>query len=108
MRFFIRSCFCLILLLPGLLTAQGKYDLFLQNEGYYLLTPQEKEKFRALTDEQKELYIRNLWNSLDTNPLTLKMNIKLSTCSDLIMQRSIMGFHPIAPKFISCWGSQTQ
>lgn len=70
MRFFIRSCFCLLLLLPGLVIAQGKYDLFLRNEGYYLLTPQEKEKFRALTDEQKELYIRNLWNSLDTNPVT--------------------------------------
>lgn len=70
MRFLIRSCFCLFLLLPGILTAQGKYELFLRNEGYYLLTPEEKEKFRALPDEQKELYIRNLWNALDSNPVT--------------------------------------
>jgi GWxTD domain-containing protein len=70
MRFLIRNCFCLLLLLPGLLPAQGKYELFLKNEGYYLLTPEEKEKFRALSDEQKELYVRNLWNALDTNPVT--------------------------------------
>jgi len=70
MKFLIRSCLFLLLLVPGILSAQGKYELFLRNEGYYLLTPEEKEKFRALTDEQKELYIRNLWNSLDTNPVT--------------------------------------
>jgi GWxTD domain-containing protein len=70
MRFVIRCCFFLLLLLPGLLFAQGKYELFLKNEGYYLLTPEEKDKFRGLSDEQKELYIRNLWNTLDTNPIT--------------------------------------
>jgi GWxTD domain-containing protein len=70
MKFLIRICFCLSLFVPGLLAAQGKYELWLRNEGYYLLTPQEKEKFRAMSDDQKELYIRNLWNSLDTNPVT--------------------------------------
>jgi GWxTD domain-containing protein len=70
MKFLVRSFLFLLLLVPGLLSAQGKYELFLRNEGYYLLTPEEKEKFRALSDEQKELYIRNLWNSLDTNPVT--------------------------------------
>jgi GWxTD domain-containing protein len=59
-----------LLLLPGLLPAQGKYELFLKNEGYYLLTPEEKEKFKAMSDEQKELYVRNLWNALDSNPVT--------------------------------------
>ena len=70
MKFLIRIFFYLFLLLPGLLFAQGKYDLWLKNEGFYLLTPQEKDKFRGMSDEQKELYIRDLWASLDTNPIT--------------------------------------
>ena len=70
MRFVLRTLLFTIVLIPGFIFAQGKYDSFLKNEGYYLLTPQEKEKFRALTDEQKELYIRNLWAALDTNPVT--------------------------------------
>ena len=70
MRFLIRNCFCLLLLLPGLAIAQGKYDLWLRNEGFYLLTPQEKEKFRGMSEEQKDLYVRDLWTSLDTNQIT--------------------------------------
>ena len=59
-----------LLFVPRLSIAQSQYDLWLKNEGYYLLSEQEKEKFRAMSEVQKELYIRNLWSSLDPNPIT--------------------------------------
>lgn len=62
------------LLLSTLLLAEdtqpGQYDTWLQNEGYYLLSSQQKEKFKTLTDTEKELYIRNLWAGLDPDPIT--------------------------------------
>lgn len=63
------------ILLSSVLLAEDKpqpsqYDTWLQNEGYYLLDTQQKEKFRAMTDTEKELYIRNLWASLDPDPIT--------------------------------------
>jgi GWxTD domain-containing protein len=61
-------------LLTSLLFAENKqpsqYDTWLQNEGYYLLSTQQKEKFRAITDTEKELYIRNVWASLDPDSIT--------------------------------------
>jgi GWxTD domain-containing protein len=58
-------------LLPLLLAAgDPKYDLWLQNEGYYLLTSQQKDKFKTMTDQEKELFIQNLWNGLDPDPVT--------------------------------------
>ncbi|MCI0411188.1 GWxTD domain-containing protein [bacterium] len=70
MRIVFRSVLTFLLLFPALTGAQSQYDTWLKNEGYYLLTPQEKEKFRTMSDVQKELYLRNLWASLDTNPIT--------------------------------------
>jgi len=46
------------------------WDLWIKNEGYYLLTGEQKEEFRKLSDTQKELFVRNLWDSLDSNPIT--------------------------------------
>lgn len=67
----IRKVLVLILLtLPALAGAQDTWDLWLKNEGYYLLGPKEKEKFKALPDADKEFYVRDLWAALDPNPLT--------------------------------------
>src|SRR5262249_44438110 len=62
----------LVLILVPILLAAGdpKYDLWLQNEGYYLLTSQQKDKFKAMSDQEKELFIQNLWASLDPDPVT--------------------------------------
>lgn len=62
-------------LLSSFLFAEDKkppseYDTWLQNEGYYLLTTQQKEKFKAMTDTEKELYIRNVWAGLDPDAIT--------------------------------------
>jgi GWxTD domain-containing protein len=46
------------------------WDEWIKTEGYYLLNPEQKEEFRKLNDNQKELFIHNLWSSLDSNPIT--------------------------------------
>jgi hypothetical protein len=38
---------------------RSTWDIWLDNEGYYLLSPEQKEKFRALPDEQKQSYVDN-------------------------------------------------
>jgi GWxTD domain-containing protein len=53
------------------------YDNWVRYEGYYLLTDKEKEKFRSLSDTEKELYIRNLWDALDPDPLTPENEFKV-------------------------------
>jgi GWxTD domain-containing protein len=57
-------------------TASSPWEIWLNNEGYYLLSPEQKEKFRALPDEQKQSYIDNLWASLDPDPLTPENEFK--------------------------------
>ncbi len=52
------------------------YDNWLRYDGFYLLTDKEKEKFKDLTDTEKEVYIRNLWEALDPNPLTTENEYK--------------------------------
>ena len=59
-----------LLALPLFADVQSTWDVWLKNEGYYLLGPKEKEKFSAMPDAQKELYVRNLWASLDPDPIT--------------------------------------
>jgi GWxTD domain-containing protein len=61
-----------ILLFASIANAQTtqNWDLWLRNEGYYLLGPKEKEKFATMTAEQKEIYVEDLWNSLDPDQLT--------------------------------------
>jgi GWxTD domain-containing protein len=70
MKLLIRFIASGLLLLPLICFAQGQYDVWLRNEGYYLLSEQEKEKFREMPDAQKEIYIKNLWASLDPDPIT--------------------------------------
>jgi GWxTD domain-containing protein len=55
---------------PFVVIAEGQYDLWLKNEGYYLLNPKEKEKFKALPDAEKEAFIQNVWDSRDPSPIT--------------------------------------
>lgn len=59
-----------LLFLPALAGAETTWDIWLKNEGYYLLGPKEKQKFQALPDAEKELYVRDLWASLDPDPIT--------------------------------------
>ena len=53
------------------------YDNWLRYEGYYLLSDKDKEKFKELPDPEKEMYIRNLWAALDTDPLTPENEYKI-------------------------------
>jgi|GEM_PF-4478553 len=51
--------------------AQSSYwDVWAQNEGYYLLSPEQKEEFKKLNDAEKEGFVRDLWVSLDPDPIT--------------------------------------
>jgi GWxTD domain-containing protein len=59
-----------IFLTSTTLYAQSKYDLWVRNEGYYLLTPEQKEKFKSLPESEKETYISNVWAARDPNPIT--------------------------------------
>lgn len=67
---FAKLLFLLYLTFPFLASAQSKYDLWLRNEGYYLLNPKEKERFKSLPDPEKELFIQNVWATRDPNPIT--------------------------------------
>lgn len=64
--------FLLFVLLSNLTLAQtgSKWDVWVKNEGYYLLTPEQKESFAKMNDNEKELFVRNLWAALDPNPIT--------------------------------------
>lgn len=67
----------LLLMIPCIANADStNYENWLRYDGYYLLSDKEKEKFRDLTDIQKEVYIRNLWEALDPNPLTTENEYK--------------------------------
>ena len=64
--------FLLFLLLANSALAQtgGRWDSWLKNEGFYLLTPEQKEIFIKLNDGEKEIFVRDLWATLDPNPIT--------------------------------------
>ncbi|HEY4491968.1 MAG TPA: GWxTD domain-containing protein, partial [Acidobacteriota bacterium] len=53
------------------------YAQWLKNEGYYLLTPEQKEKFRSLPDLDKELFIRDIWAPLDPDAITPENEFKI-------------------------------
>lgn len=50
--------------------AETRWDHWLQNEGFYLLSPDQKDKMEKLADPEKEIFVRNLLASLDPNTLT--------------------------------------
>jgi len=60
-----------LILISGLVFAQkSSFEEFLKNEGFYLLSPEQKEKFRALPEAEKQLYLNNLWASMDPDSMT--------------------------------------
>lgn len=67
MKFFISF---LILISSFAFAQTGAYEEFLNNEGYYLLSPEQKEKFRSLPETEKQVYLNNLWASMDPDHLT--------------------------------------
>ena len=70
--------FLLILFLAGTAFAQtSTWDPWLKNEGFYLLTPDQKEEFAKLNDNEKDLFVRNLWAALDPNPITPENEFKI-------------------------------
>jgi GWxTD domain-containing protein len=63
--------FFVFFLLAGSVFAQtSTWDSWLSNEGYYLLSPEQKQEFKKMNDTEKEIYVRNLWLSLDPDPIT--------------------------------------
>lgn len=62
--------FLIVLFVPILSAAQENWELWMKNEGYYLLGPKEKETFIALPDADKEHYVQELWAALDPDTLT--------------------------------------
>ena len=64
--------FLLFLLLANCSFAQttSRWDAWIKNEGFYLLTPDQKETFNKLNEGEKELFVRDLWATLDPNPIT--------------------------------------
>jgi GWxTD domain-containing protein len=70
--------FLLFIFLAGSLFAQtgSQWDVWIKGEGYYLLAPEQKEAFRQMNEGQKELFVRDLWASLDPNPITPQNEFK--------------------------------
>jgi GWxTD domain-containing protein len=67
----MKRIFLLLLLYTNLAIAQStNWEEWLKNEGYYLLTSEQKEAFRKMNDAQKDLFVHDLWDSLDPNPIT--------------------------------------
>ena len=57
--------------IAGVVFAQDEqWDLWLRGEGYYLLSPDQKDEFKKLSHPEKEMFVRDLWASLDPNQLT--------------------------------------
>jgi len=60
-----------LILISSLAFAQKSADeQFLSNEGFYLLSPEQKEKFRSLPEMEKQAYLNNLWTSMDPDSMT--------------------------------------
>src|SRR5436190_8267395 len=65
-----------ILCTIGFAETLTNWETWLTNEGYYLLSPEQKTTFRSLPDDQKQSYIDNLWASMDPDPLTPENEFK--------------------------------
>ena len=73
----IRYCLLLLFFCSFAQAQTGNWDLWLRNEGYYLLGPEQKEAFSKMNDTQKELFVRDLWATLDPNPITPENEYRL-------------------------------
>src|SRR5262249_16796972 len=49
---------------------QTNWDEWLQNEGFYLLSSEQKKVFKQMPEPQKESYIKSIWASMDPDPIT--------------------------------------
>ena len=72
-----RVFICLLFLSSFAFAQTSEYEHWLSNEGFYLLTADQKAKFRALPEPQKGAYIDNLWASMDPDALTPENEFKI-------------------------------
>lgn len=72
-----RIFFLIVFLFAAPLFAGTNWDEWLRSEGYYLLSPEQKDKLKSLSDPEKEVYVHNLIASLDPSPVTSENEFEL-------------------------------
>src|SRR5215470_14179049 len=70
-------CFALLATCAFAEEATSYWDVWVRNEGYYLLSPEQKEQFKKLSDPERELFVKNLWATLDPDPITPENEFKI-------------------------------